>query len=165
MQPYNTANVMIWDDEEQIYYLHKDYIKTRLNIDLDAEAKKPSNVLGNNFPDIWSKDVSHELYDFVFAHNDNVKLASIMKYVPSVRAIIQKALEYWVTFKANSGNLSERSGVLYDKGVIMDRRLLNVASVPPRAESVLNRIIPELGYSLLYAGRMIRYNEEDYTGE
>ena len=46
MQPYNTANVMIWDDEEQIYYLHKDYIKTRLNIDLDAEAKKTVKCFG-----------------------------------------------------------------------------------------------------------------------
>ena len=43
----------------------------------------------------------------------------------------------------------------------MDRSLLNIASVPPRAERVLGRILPELGYSLLYAGYMC-YNEDDY---
>lgn len=162
--PYNEANIMNFDETLQMYVLDKQYVKTHLNIDLEKEGKKPSNAIVTNFPELWLKDVSQELYEYVYAHNNDIVLESIMKYVPSARAIIKQALSHWATYKARSGNLSERTGVLYDKGMIMDRNKLAIASVPPRAERVLNRFLPELGHSLLYAGRII-YNENDFKEE
>lgn len=161
--PLDVAGVMTFNEELQMYVLDKDYIKTKLNIDLEAESKKVTNAVVTNMPELWSEDVSQEMYEFIYAHGDHDKLQSIMKYVPSARAIIQRALGHWATFKARSGNLSELSGVLYEKGIIMDRQALNQASIPPRAERVLTQDLPELGYSLLYAGLHGRYNEEDYS--
>ena len=90
------------------------------------------------------KLVSNHIYNFIHTYNVNTaKQDYYIATVPSLRKIIQTAMEEQFLFVSQVGDLSRSSDP--------QKRL---QYIDEQAKMTLGQIVPELGRSILYTGRI-----------
>jgi hypothetical protein len=137
IQPYSDE-YMFFDKATNRYVLtEKDVLET-VGINLSARSKSEESKRA------YLRLASTQIYNYIHKHNMNNELQDfIISHTETGRAIIKEAMEMQVLLFASAGNLS----VLPDENM---RRL----SVDMNAVAVLERIIPELGTTILYTGNL-----------
>lgn len=137
IQPYSDE-YMFFDKATNRYVLtEKDVLET-VGVNLSARSKSEESKRA------YLRLASTQIYNYIHKHNMNNELQDfIISHTETGRAIIKEAMEMQVLLFASAGNLS----VLPDENM---RRL----SVDMNAVAVLERLIPELGTTILYTGNL-----------
>lgn len=126
------------------YVLTEKALTDHLAVDLrarlaQASTVNPENVIGN-----FLRTVSDMVYQFIHEHNaDNFKQDKLIATVPELRQILQRAMEYQAMYVLNVGNL-----------YLSANREERAAAIDPLCRSILGNVIPRIGISILYGGKI-----------
>lgn len=139
--PYSDQ-YMTFDVATNRYILTEDYALEQLGINLSERVNERNSENAQIAVKRILRTVSNQIYNYIHLHcvNDMLRDVVIAK-VPSARAIVQEAMGEQLVYMAMKGDLSRST----DK----DKRALYIDE---NAKNILERQIPELGYSLLYRG-------------
>lgn len=138
--PYNDEYMVV--DELTGHYVLTEAALLSRGIDLRARLSETSTVLPENVINNVLQTASDMIYQFIHDYNFNNQMQDYMILkVPSARNIIYRAMLYQAVYVCNVGNLY----LSKDKD---DR----AAAIDVLAQSILNNVMPEAGYSLLYTG-------------
>lgn len=110
------------------------------NIGIDLSARSKSDIVKNAYLNL----ASIQIYNFIHKHNINNDLQDyIIANTKTGRKIIKEAMELQVLMFASAGNLA----------VLPDEKM-RALSVDMNAAIILERVIPEIGTSILYTGKL-----------
>ena len=141
--PYND-DYMIFDEVSMRYILTPQCVLDRLGVDLEGALNERNGVNAQVMVRAFLEEVSDDIYGFIHEHNVNTQRQDVLiSVIPSLRGIIQKAMEKQFLY-------SRLNGILGFSAVKDEQ----AQSVCPKAVKELSRIVPELGYSILYTGRI-----------
>ena len=141
--PYDN-DYMVFDYERNQYVLTQKFALEQLGLDLCEQANERNAVTANAMAQRFLRTVSNAVYNYIHKHNaDNNTQDFLIAKCPSARMIIQEAMTAQLLYMRMNGALdyvadAEKQG-LY---------------VCPACISELERTIPELGFSILYTGRI-----------
>jgi hypothetical protein len=141
--PYNDE-YMTFDEQRNQYVLTQKFVFEQIGIDLCEQANERNAVSSNAMAQRFLRTVSNAVYNYIHKHNaDNQMQDFIIAKCPSMRNIIQEAMAAQLLYMRMNGALDyvadETKQGLY---------------VCPACVAELERTIPELGYSILYTGRI-----------
>lgn len=137
-----------YDDEYMVYeqdlgmYVLTEKAAEQRGISLSARIRSRGAVNPEVAVRSVLVEVSTMIYLYLHDHVFNTDLQDrVIAKCPSVRPIMQKALTEQLLYYLQVGNLSRSTDV--------EKRKL---AIDENAKSILNRIIPEMGHTLTYAG-------------
>lgn len=141
--PYNDE-YMIFDEQTGRYKLTVKYVFDKMGIDLEGAINERGGINAQILVERFLTDASDDIYEFIHEHNISThKQDFFIAKVPSLRGIIQKAMDQQLMYSRLNGLL----GFSSDK----DAQSVRIC---PKAKSTLLQIVPELGFSILYTGRI-----------
>lgn len=141
--PYNDE-YMIFDEITRRYVLTEKCITDSLGIDIVGRINGRNAINQQVMIKRLLKLVSNHIYNFIHTYNVNTaKQDYYIATVPSLRKIIQTAMEEQFLFVSQVGDLSRSSDP--------QKRL---QYIDEQAKMTLGQIVPELGRSILYTGRI-----------
>lgn len=141
--PYSDE-YMIFDAVTNRYVLTEQYVRDVLAIDLDTRITDRTTVNPQAMKDRLLRLASNHVYNFIHEHNvDTQKQDCLIAAVPSLRPIIQSAMGEQLTYILQNGDLS-RAPKLEQRALWFDSS----------AADILGKIVPGLGFSILYTGRI-----------
>lgn len=141
--PYND-DYMIFDESINRYVLTEKCITDKLGIDIAGRINARNAVNQQAMISRLLRLVSDHVYNFIHEHNVNTeKQDRFIAKVPSLRRIVQEAMEEQFLYVSQVGDLS-RSPDKEKRLIYMDEQ----------AKMILGRIVPELGFSILFTGRI-----------
>lgn len=139
--PYSDE-YMIFDEATNRYVLTEKYVLDELGIDLSERVNERNAINQQIAVKRVLKQVSNQIYNYIHEHCISDALRDCVMYkCPSARPILQEAMSEQFLYIAQKGDLS-RSTDQEKRRLAMDEN----------AVSALLRILPEVGYSLLYTG-------------
>lgn len=139
--PYSDE-YMIFDETTKRYVLTAKYVFDKMGVDLKSTINERNGINADILINRFLTEVSDDIYEYIHEHNvNNCKQDMLIAYVPSLRQIIQKAMDQQLLYSRLNGLL----GYSADKDVQMQ-------AVCPKAKNTLLQTVPELGYSILYTG-------------
>lgn len=139
--PYNDDH-MYFDDKSNRYVLTSKCVLDKYGVDMERALSERKAVNGQIMAQAFLREVSDDIYDYIHEYNVNThKQDLLIAYVPSLRNIIQTAMEKQFLF-------SRLNGVLGFSAVKEEQD----QAVCPKAIKALEQIVPELGFSILYTG-------------
>lgn len=139
--PYSDE-YMVFDDATKRYVLTTKFVFDKIGVDMEGALKEREAINATVLANRFLVEVSDDIYDFIHKHNVNTARQDYwIAVVPSLRNIIQKAMEQQFVYSRLNGLLGYSS----DKDV-------QPQTVCPKAQNTLAQIIPELGVSILYTG-------------
>ena len=149
-QPLND-NQMIYDFKKHRYLLTQQYIQTELGVNLEAQIGTnggvPATVIINTLLD----NISSEVYNYVYKHNNTQTLQYIIAKCPSARETIKEAMSKQALYVLYSGDLGFST--------IKDERELALNRYAK--EIIDNQEVAETGVTLTFTGRY-RFNVPNY---
>ena len=139
--PYSDE-YMIFDEDAQRYILTPTYALEKLGLNLDAEVNERNAVASQIAVKGILNRISSKIYNFIHKHciSDMLRDAVIHK-TATARKYIMQAMSDQLFYEKLKGDMS----ISTDK----EKRAF---AIDENAKAVLERIIPEVGYSLLYTG-------------
>lgn len=141
--PYSDE-YMTYDEESKRYVLTSKYVLDKIGVDMEGALNERDAVNPQIMAKRFLTEVSDDVYEFIHAYNvDTYKQDLLIAHVPSLRKIIQKAMDQQFLYSRLNGVL----GYSADKEVQTQR-------ICPKAKETLAQVVPELGYSILYTGRI-----------
>ena len=141
--PYNDE-YMIFDENTNRYILTSKCVYDRLGVDLEGTIKSRGAVNAQILANRFLEEVSDDIYEYIHKYNLNTaKQDLLIAKIPSLRNIIQKAMEQQFLYSRLNGIL----GYSVEK----DKRENRVCE---KAINTLEQIVPEIGISILYTGRI-----------
>lgn len=141
--PYSDE-YMIFDENTQQYVLTNEYVLNKMGIDLSASINERNGINPQIMVNRFLADISDDIYGFIHSFNVNAQIQnSLIAHCPSLRDIIQKAMDKQLLYSRFNGLL----GYSADKDKQENR-------ICPSAKSILAQVVPELGRSILYSGRI-----------
>lgn len=139
--PYSD-DYMVFDEKTNRYILTEKYTVDVMGLDLEGAINERNGINPQILIKRFLTDVSDDIYEFIHLHScDNVQQDTLIALCPSLRPIIQKAMDQQLMYARFNGLL----GYSADK----DKAAVRFC---PKAVETLNTIIPELGRSILYSG-------------
>jgi predicted P-loop ATPase len=139
--PYSDE-YMVFDETTNRYVLTTKYVYDKIGVDMEGALKEREAINTQILANRFLVEVSDDIYDFIHKHNANTARQDYwIAVVPSLRNIIQKAMEQQFVYSRLNGLL----GYSADKDV-------QTQAVCPKAQNTLAQIAPELGISILYTG-------------
>ena len=139
--PYSDE-YMVFDEATKRYVLTTKYVYDKIGVDMEGALKEREAINPQILAQRFLTEVSDDIYDFIHKHNVNtVRQDYWIATVPSLRNIIQKAMEQQFVYSRLNGLL----GYSADKDV-------QTQAVCPKAQNTLAQNVPELGISILYTG-------------
>lgn len=141
--PYDDE-YMIFDELTGRYVLTEKYITDVLAVDLDTRITERTTINPQGMKKQLLRLASNHVYNFIHEHNvDNRRQDCFIAKVPSLRKIIMQAMGEQFIYISVVGDLS-RSTDSAKRAVWFDTQAANT----------LSQIVPELGMSILYTGRI-----------
>ena len=141
--PYDDE-YMIFDELTGRYVLTEKYITDVLAVDLDTRITERTTINPQGMKKQLLRLASNHVYNFIHEHNvDNMRHDCFIAKVPSLRKIIMQAMGEQFIYILQNGDLSRSFSA-------SERRLW----FDTQAENTLSQIVPELGMSILYTGRI-----------
>lgn len=141
--PYNDE-YMIFDESTKRYVLTAKYAFEKLGLDLESSVKQRGGVNAQILVNHFLEEVSDDIYGYIHKYNLNTaKQDMLIACIPSLRGIIQKAMGQQLLYSRLNGLL----GYAVEKEKRENR-------ISEKAIDTLNQIVPELGISILYTGRI-----------
>lgn len=141
--PYDD-DYMIFDQSSKHYVLTEKCITDKLGIDIAGRINSRNAINQQAMISRLLRLVSGHVYNFIHTYNVNTeKQDYFIAKIPSLRPIIQSAMEEQFLYVSQVGDLS-RSSDKEKRALYMDEQ----------AKMQLSQIIPELGFSILYTGRI-----------
>lgn len=144
-----TCYIEPYDDELMIYdkitnrYVLTEKALLENGIDIAQEMDNmpyAQTVVGNIL-----KRVSRKVYNFIHMHNnDDKKQDWYIAHVPSLRRILYEALTAQALYMYTVGDLA----------LTVDKDLAKKSNISEDCEEVLLTTVPELGFCILYTGRI-----------
>lgn len=139
--PYND-DYMYFDSDSNRYVLTPKCLLDKFGVDLESVLSERKAVNAQVMVQAFLREVSDDIYDFIHEYNaDTHKQDMLIAYVPSLRKIIQTAMEKQFLY-------NRLNGVLGFSAVKEEQD----QAVCPKAVKALGQIVPELGFSILYTG-------------
>lgn len=139
--PYSDE-YMIFDEDTKRYVLTPKYVYDKIGVDMEGALKEREAINATVLANRFLVEVSDDIYDFIHNHNVNTTRQDYwIAVVPSLRNIIQKAMEQQFVYSRLNGLLGYSS----DKET-QDKRIC------PKAINTLSQTVCELGQSILYTG-------------
>lgn len=139
--PYND-DYMYFDSNSKRYILTAKCVLDKYGVDMESALSERKAVNAQVMTQAFLREVSDDIYDYIHEHNANThKQDMLIAYVPSLRNIIQTAMEKQFLY-------SRLNGVLGFSTVKDEQD----QAVCPKAKKALGQIVPELGVSILYTG-------------
>ena len=139
--PYSDE-YMVFDEDTKRYVLTTKYVYDKIGVDMEGTLKEREAINAQVLANRFLVEVSDDIYDFIHKHNVNTARQDYwIASIPSLRKIIQKAMEQQFVYSRLNGLLGYSS----DKDV-------QAQAVCPKAVNTLAQIVPELGISILYTG-------------
>lgn len=150
--PYNDER-MTYDYYEHRYVLTPDHVRNELNIDLESRLNTHGSANRSTVAVAYLKRVSREVYNFIYAHNDQSLLEYLCAKSDTARRAICSAMEEQLLYWLANGDVALLPGVDSKRGTYADMRVIKSATIAPNAQSVIrNTILPETNTTLIYAG-------------
>lgn len=141
--PYSDE-YMIFDETTGRYVLTEKYLIEKIGVDLSANVNERGAVNPQILVKRFLTEVSDDIYEFIHQYNVNTARQDwLIAHLPSLRGIIQKAMDKQFVYSRLNGLL----GYSADKDV-------QTQGICPKARDTLMQIVPELGFSILYTGRI-----------
>lgn len=141
--PYNDE-YMIFDEKTNRYVLTEKYVNERLYIDLQSRVNVRNAINAQGMIQRLLSQCSTMVYGFIHNYNfNNQKQDFFIAKVPSMRDKIMRAMGEQFVYLCTNGDLSRST----DEN---KRRF----AIDENCKAILNEYIPELGFSILYAGRI-----------
>lgn len=138
--PYNDEYMVV--DKLTGHYVLTEAALLSRGIDLRARLSETSTVSPENVINNVLQTASDMIYQFIHDHNFNNQMQDYMILkVPSARQIIYRAMLYQAVYVCTVGNL-----------YLSKDKTERAAAIDVLAQSILNNVMPEVGYSLLYTG-------------
>lgn len=138
--PYNDEYMVV--DELTGHYVLTEAALLSRGIDLRARLSETSTVSPENVINNVLQTASDMIYQFIHDHNFNNQMQDCMILkVPSARQIVYRAMLYQAVYVCTVGNL-----------YLSKDKTERAAAIDVLAQSILNNVMPEVGYSLLYTG-------------
>ena len=139
--PYDDG-YMVFDKDTNRYILTEAYLKDKMGINLESSIKEQSGASASILIQRFCEEASDDVYDYIHQFSaNNARQDYWIATIPSLRAIIQKAMDKQLMYSRLNGILGYSS----NKDVQAQR-------ICPKAIDVLNTVVPELGVSILYTG-------------
>lgn len=139
--PYSDE-YMVFDESTHRYVLTAKYVLDKMGIDLEKAINERNGINPQILINRFLEEASDDIYKFIHAHNANTqKQDMFIAIVPSLRPIIQKALDQQLMYSRLNGLL----GYSADK----DKQAQRIC---PKAIDTLGQMVCELGHSILYTG-------------
>ena len=141
--PYSDE-YMIFDEETNRYILTPKYVLDKIGVDMEGALNERNAVNPQIMAQRFLTEVSDDIYEFIHNHNmDNAKQDCLIAKCPSLRKIIQKAMDQQFVYSRLNGLLGYSS-----------ERDVQAQRICPKAQDTLLQTVPELGFSILYTGRI-----------
>lgn len=139
--PYSD-DYMIFDGQSNRYVLTEKYALEQLGLNLSEMVNERNAQNQQIAVQRILKQISNQLYNFIHQHCFNDCLRDmVIAQCPSARKIIQEAMGEQLLYVAMKGDLS--------RSVDPQKRQY---AIDENAKAALLRIVPEVGYCLLYTG-------------
>lgn len=140
--PYDD-DYMRYDEFLKQYVLTERCVLDRLGINLGARLNARGATDITAMIKRTLEQVSDMIYNCIYEHNwDHEYQRYLIEKCPSMRPIMQKAMENQLLYYLQVGNLSRSTDPEKKK-----------MAIDPQAYSVLCRMLPEVGRCILYVGK------------
>lgn len=143
--PYDDE-YMIFDKKSGRYILTEKCVLDKIGIDLSGRINERNAINPTALIQSYLKRTSNMVYNYIHQHNDSRIQDLLIAKIPSLRRIIQEALEDQFLYVATVGDVSRST----DK----DRRAM---SIDENCKADLLQDVPELGTTILYTGDLSRW--------
>ncbi len=139
--PYND-DYMYYDQDEHRYILTEKCIVEKLGIQITSEINERNGISPQIIVKNLLNRVSALIYGYLHAHARNTALQDyFIATIPSLRKIIQNAMEYQFVYMKMKGDLS-----------ISTDTNKRVFAIDELAKQELDKTVPELNRSITYTG-------------
>lgn len=139
--PYSDE-YMVFDDYSGRYVLTTKFVYDKIGVDMEGALKEREAINPQVLANRFLVEVSDDIYNYIHKYNaNNPRQDYFIANIPSLRKIIQKAMEQQFVYSRLNGLL----GYSADKDV-------KEQSICPKADETLAQTVPELGISILYTG-------------
>lgn len=139
--PYSDE-YMVFDDYSGRYVLTTKFVYDKIGVDMEGALKEREAINAQVLANRFLVEVSDDIYNYIHRYNvNNPRQDYFIATVPSLRKIIQKAMEQQFVYSRLNGLL----GYSADKDV-------KTQAICPKAAETLAQTVPELGISILYTG-------------
>lgn len=150
--PYNDER-MTYDYYDHRYVLTPDHVRNELNVDLESRLNTHGTANRATLAVSYLKRVSREIYNYIYAHNDQLLLEYICAKSETARRVICAAMEEQVLYWLANGDVGLMTGVDPKRGSYAEQKTVRRAMIAPNAEGLLETmIIPEISAPLIYTG-------------
>lgn len=134
--------VMRFDEVTNQYVLTE---KALLENGIDIAPEMDNSTYAPTIVENILKRVSRKVYNFIHKHNnDNPKQDWYIAHIPSLRRIIYDALVAQALYMFTVGDLA----------LTVDKDLAKKSNISEDCEEILLTTVPELGFCILYTGRI-----------
>ena len=141
--PYSDE-YMTFDEATNRYILTPKYVLDKIGVDLEGSLNERNAINPQIMAQRFLTEVSDDIYEYIHSHNVNTaKQDYLIANIPSLRPIIQKAMDQQFMYSRLNGIL----GYSVEKEVQAQR-------ICPKAVDTLLQVVPEIGVSILYTGRL-----------
>lgn len=135
--PYDD-DYMVFDYNSNRYILTEKSVQETLGVNLSARCKSEEAKKA------YLRLASIQIYNYIHKHNIDTALQDyIIANTESGRKIIKEAMEMQILLFVSAGNLS----------VLPDEKM-RALSIDMNAIAILEQVIPEIGTSILYTGKL-----------
>ena len=153
MKPYED-DAMRYDEEDHRYILKKDYVLNKTGIDLTKVLNPGFSDQPQELANQMLDQVSEEIYNFIYSHNaDNEIQEYYLDHNEKLRQILRDSMLEQVKYVLRSGDMFMYCGVNLKSGQVIEGQKILQNAVAPLSKMKLERIIPDIGVSILYQGK------------
>jgi hypothetical protein len=142
---------MKYDYDKHQYVLTPKAVLDKLNEDLTKFS--PANSANRERDaQIMLDNISDEIYNAIYENSGNYLVQEFVSAkCPSARNILMQAMLEQVKYFMFNGSISVYSGVDFKKNVVGESARSRILA--PNTQRILDRVIKELGVSLMYQGQ------------
>lgn len=136
-------NYMIYDKVKHRYILTVKFLKGVLGVDLEAQLNSNGAVTSAIVLNSFLDNVSSEVYNYVYMHNDTKTLQYIIAKCSSAREIIKEAMSKQALYSIYNG----------DMGFSTKKEEVEMSLNKYAKEIIDNQEVSEIGCTLTYCGK------------
>lgn len=153
--PYSD-NAMDYKLEDHRYVLKAQYFWEKTGIDLHKVLNPAFSDQPQMLAEHWLDQISIDVYNYVYDCNaDNPVQEYWLAKTPSLRDNLRDAMVQQAMYVLKNGDLNMYAGVDLKTGKVIQREVLTNCALSPNATRILNRIVPELGISITFQGKIV----------
>lgn len=134
---------LIYDYKKHRYLLTQYYVQSVLGVNLESQIGTNGGVSATVIINTLLDNISSEVYNYVYAHNNTQTLQYIIAKCPSARDIIKEAMSKQALYVFYSGDLGF-STIKDEKDLALNRYA---------KEIIDNQEVAETGTSLIFTGK------------